>query len=94
LHESNRSKGFFRKFARHIIGSNDYSLAGAFLQNLLLLPQDRTEGRERHPAGGSGGLGRRRLERLGARAPREKKGEENEGIKMECSLAVEGGEDD
>jgi hypothetical protein len=67
------------------------SLAGAFLQNLLLLPQDRTEGKERHPAGGSGGLGRRRLERLEARAPREKRKRRTRGSRWSAHLRLREG---
>jgi hypothetical protein len=46
------------------------------LQGLLAKITSSSSGPNRgqggHPAGGSGGLGRRRLERLGDRAPREK----------------------
>jgi hypothetical protein len=66
-------------------------------RGLFAKPPSSTSG----PNRGQGEASRRRLwwlrapaaGALGARAPREKE-EGNEGIKMECSPAVEGGEDD
>jgi hypothetical protein len=58
---SNRSRGFLSKGTRHKIESIGLrETKGVRCKTATSSSSDRTEGREGHPAGGSGGHGRRR----------------------------------
>jgi hypothetical protein len=83
----NRSRGFLSKGTRHKIESIGFrETQGVRCKTATSSSSDRTEGREGHSAGSSGGHGRRRSGRPRVR-PREELEEEVEGSSRTCSPA-------
>jgi hypothetical protein len=77
-----------RELTRHITGFNDYwLLQGPFCKTVTLSSSSGLGAQEQQEGdGGPGGHGRRRLERLGARAPREKKKRRTRGPRWSSHL--------